>query len=174
MKLGFRIFGLKDPHLNLKIDPNFIRDYQKNEIHIEFRKCIEKRFGTGIKKLLWKESFGETSKEWQMAYDPVNTLKRCKRYGRALPDHFLKRQQEMDEWGKLLERRADVVTIRADQGQVINEIVDGIMSGYIVETLEKREQKKVRINQEHLEYVLDELQNAPYLKMADIPFKPLP
>jgi hypothetical protein len=59
MDYDFRIFGVKDPHTNLRADRNFITDYKKNDKHIEFRQCWDKRKGLGIKKFLFKEMFGE-------------------------------------------------------------------------------------------------------------------
>lgn len=82
------MFGVKDPYTNLKANPNFIPNFRKHDLHIEFRKCIEKRQGTNIKKFLIKEIFGETTKEWLMDYDPVNTEKRLTRYNKPFPDRF--------------------------------------------------------------------------------------
>lgn len=46
-----------------------------------------------------------------MDYDPVNTLKRFKRYNRELPDHFVKRLEEIKVWHEIMDRRADFVKI---------------------------------------------------------------
>jgi hypothetical protein len=39
----FEVIGLKEPYFNLKQDPNFIVDYKKHDLHLEFRESIEKR-----------------------------------------------------------------------------------------------------------------------------------
>ena len=82
------MYGVKDPYTNLKADPNFIPNYKKHDLHIEFRRCIEKRRGANIKKLLVKEAFGESTKEWQMDYDSVNAEKRLIRYNKPYPERF--------------------------------------------------------------------------------------
>lgn len=64
MAFEFKTFGLKDPFTNLRADPNFIVDYKKHDTHIEFRRCLAKRKGVLIKKFLFKEIFGESTKEW--------------------------------------------------------------------------------------------------------------
>jgi hypothetical protein len=111
-------------------------------------------------KLIWKEAFGETTKEWLMAHDPVNTEKRCERYDRPLPDCYKWRAKEMKYWRDIMERRADFVEIRADQGQVINDIIDGIMYEYRRDHYEAKDKEKVRVNEEDLEYVLNELKTS--------------
>lgn len=47
------------------------------------------------------------------------------------------------------------------------------MYGYHKHTIDEREARKVRRNKEDLEWVLDELKNADYLKIPEIPFKRL-
>jgi hypothetical protein len=111
-------------------------------------------------KLIWKEAFGETSKEWLMAFDPVNTEKRSERYNRPLPECYKWRAKEMEYWREIFERRADFFEIRADQGQVINDIIDGIMYEYRRDHYEAKEKEKVRKNEEDLEYVLKELETS--------------
>ena len=142
MAFEFKTFGLKDPYTDLKADPNFIPSFRQHDTHIEFRKCIEKRQGLNIKKLLIKEKFGESTKEWLMDYDSVNTEKRLTRYNKPISDRFQARLDEIHEWHKIMERRSDFVNIQADQGEVINEIIDGIMFQYSKDLiLEKRRLK---------------------------------
>ena len=62
-----------------------------------------------------------------------------------------------------MERRADFVEIKADQGQVINDIIDGIMYGYSKHIIEEKKAKKAKINDDHMEFVLNELKTAEYL-----------
>jgi hypothetical protein len=170
----FKVFGLKDPYTNLRADPNFIVNPWINDTHIEFRKALEKRPGTGLTRFVFREMLGEQTKEWAMAFDPVNTEKRCARYNRPLPESFLWREEEMEHWRAIMERRADFVHIRADQGEVINEIIDGIMFGYRKHIVEEKERVKVRINAEDLAHVLKELATSPDLVMPELAFDPLP
>ena len=76
-------------------------------------------------------------------------------------------------WHKVLERRADFVNIQADQGQVINDIIDQIMRGYHRHIIDEKEAKKKKSNTEDLAWVLNELKTADYLKMEEIPFERL-
>ena len=95
IRFEFWLYGVRDPYINLKADPNFIPDYKKHDTHIEFRRCLAKRQGINIKKLLVKEAFGESTKEWQMDYDPVNAEKRLIRYNKPFSDRFLARLEEI-------------------------------------------------------------------------------
>ena len=150
MDFELKIFGLKDPNTDLMADPNFIVNYKKNDTHLAFYKALRKRAGTGMINFCHKEIFNETSKEWQMAFDPVNTEKRCARYNRPLPESFLWREEEMVQWRAIMERRADFTHIKADQGEVINDIIDGIMKGYIKDKIEEKERQKVKKNDDDL------------------------
>jgi hypothetical protein len=77
-----------------------------------------------------------------MDYDPVNTEKRLIRYNRPIPDHFQRRLDELHKWHEIMDRRADFVEIIADQGQVINEIIDGIMYDFNKHFILEKELKK--------------------------------
>ena len=110
-----RLYGVKDPDIDLKAYPNYVVNFRTNDTHIEFRKCLAKRReNNGIIRLIFKEAFGENTKEWQMAFDPVNTEKRCERYNRPLPESYKWRAAEMEHWREIMDRRADFVNIKAD------------------------------------------------------------
>jgi hypothetical protein len=50
-----------------------------------------------------------------------------------------------------MERRANFVEIKADQGQVINDIIDGIMYGYSKNLILEKKAKKAKMNNDHME-----------------------
>lgn len=103
-----------------------------------------------------QDYFKEDTPEWKMIHDPVGTERRFSVYGQPLPDFFMPRFEELQQWRETFDRRAefDLEIMEPDLGQPVLEQVKKEMKEQMVD-IKQRADKEAAARKEYKQMIVD-------------------